>query len=78
VDWYVCTSVSEVGVIALMMEAVQTSETLVDLYQFTRRYNPEDRRLQKMGKFIWFIQATLVSRGCEWRRMSKTLKTGEM
>jgi hypothetical protein len=28
--------------IALMMEAVQTSETLVNSYQCTRRYNPED------------------------------------
>jgi hypothetical protein len=29
--------------IALMMEEVNTSETLVNLYQSTRRYNPEDR-----------------------------------
>jgi hypothetical protein len=28
--------------IALMIEAVQTSETLVNSYQSTRRYNPED------------------------------------
>jgi hypothetical protein len=28
--------------IALMMEAVQTSETSVNSYQSTRRYNPED------------------------------------
>jgi hypothetical protein len=31
--------------IALMMEAVQTSETLVNSYQSTRRYNPEDSHL---------------------------------
>jgi hypothetical protein len=31
--------------IALMMEAVQTSETSVNLYQSTRRYNPEDGHL---------------------------------
>jgi hypothetical protein len=31
--------------IALKMEAVRTSETLVNLYQFTRRYNPEDGHL---------------------------------
>jgi hypothetical protein len=31
--------------IALMMEAVQTSETLVNSYQSTRRYNPEDGNL---------------------------------
>jgi hypothetical protein len=28
--------------IALMMEAVQTAETSVNLYQSTRRYNPQD------------------------------------
>jgi hypothetical protein len=31
--------------IALMMEAVQASETLVNSYQSTRRYNPEDSHL---------------------------------
>jgi hypothetical protein len=31
-----------VRIIALMMEAVETSETLVNSYQTTRRYNPED------------------------------------
>jgi hypothetical protein len=31
--------------IALMMEAARTSETLVQLYQTTRRYNPEDSHL---------------------------------
>jgi hypothetical protein len=30
--------------IALMMEAVMTSETVVNFYQTTRRYNPEGRR----------------------------------
>jgi hypothetical protein len=33
-------------VIALMMEAVQISETSVNSYQSTRRYNPEDSHLQ--------------------------------
>jgi hypothetical protein len=33
-------------VIALMMEAVSTSETLVNFYQITLCYNPEDRHLQ--------------------------------
>jgi hypothetical protein len=28
-----------------MMEAARTSETLVDFYQTTRRYNPEDSHL---------------------------------
>jgi type IV secretory pathway TrbD component len=31
--------------IALMMEAARTSETLVNFYQATRRYNPEDSHL---------------------------------
>jgi hypothetical protein len=31
--------------IALMMEAVSTSETSVNFYQTTRRYNPEDSHL---------------------------------
>jgi hypothetical protein len=31
--------------IALMMEAVSTSETLVNFYQTTRRNNPEDSHL---------------------------------
>jgi hypothetical protein len=52
VDWYEVTNVSEVHItsvitamIALMMEAVRTSETLVKSYQSTRRYNPEDSHL---------------------------------
>jgi hypothetical protein len=31
---------------ALMMEAARSSETLVDFYQTTRRYNPEDSHLR--------------------------------
>jgi hypothetical protein len=33
--------------IALMMEAARTSETLVNFYQTTRRYNPEDSHLRE-------------------------------
>jgi hypothetical protein len=33
-------------IIALMMEAARTSETLVNFYQTTRRYNPEDSHLR--------------------------------
>jgi hypothetical protein len=39
-------AMSEVAsLIALMMEAVQTSETLVNSYQSTQLYNPEDSHL---------------------------------
>jgi hypothetical protein len=34
------------ALIALMMEAASTSETLVNFYQTTRRNNPEDSHLQ--------------------------------
>jgi hypothetical protein len=34
-----------VSIIALMMEAASTSETLVNFYQTTRRYNPGDNNL---------------------------------
>jgi hypothetical protein len=33
-------------IIALMMEAARTSETLVNFYKTTRRYNPEDSHLR--------------------------------
>jgi hypothetical protein len=32
--------------ITLMMESASTSETLVNFYQITRSYNPEDSRFQ--------------------------------
>jgi hypothetical protein len=47
--WYKFTKVSEVlaaSIIAQMMEAARTSETLVNFYQTTRRYNPEDSHLR--------------------------------
>jgi hypothetical protein len=34
--------------IALMMEAARTSETLVNFYQTTRHYNPEDSHLDPL------------------------------
>jgi hypothetical protein len=33
-----------------MMEVVRTSETLVDSYQSTRRYNPEDSHIFTHGR----------------------------
>jgi hypothetical protein len=36
---------ADISLIALMMEAAGTSETLVQLYQTTRCYNPEDSHL---------------------------------
>jgi hypothetical protein len=42
---------------ALMMEATRTSETLVNFYQTTQRYNPEDSHL--LNKYI--AQSKLVS-----------------
>jgi hypothetical protein len=54
VVWYKFTDVSEVLAIsitrvttALMMEAASTSETLVNFYETTRRYNPGDYYLHK-------------------------------
>jgi hypothetical protein len=43
--WKKFTDVSEVltaSIIRAMMEAARTSETLVNFYQTTRRYNPEE------------------------------------
>jgi hypothetical protein len=42
-------NVSEVfaaSIIALMMKAARASQTLVNFYQTTRRYNPEDSHLR--------------------------------
>jgi hypothetical protein len=38
--------------IALMRGAARTSETLVNFYQPTRRYNPEDSHLQTLLLFL--------------------------
>jgi hypothetical protein len=36
--------------VALMMEAARTSETLVNVYQTIRRYNPEDSHLRTLRR----------------------------
>jgi hypothetical protein len=48
------------SLIALMMEAARTSETLVNFYQTTRRYNPEDSHLRFTNVFEHFW-ATVIS-----------------
>jgi hypothetical protein len=45
-DWMGYRALDKVAVIALMMEAANTSETLVNFYQTTRHYNPEDSHLR--------------------------------
>jgi hypothetical protein len=50
--------------IALMMEAARISETLVNFYQTTRCYNPEDSHLHKCFVIPVIIGATgIVTRG---------------
>jgi hypothetical protein len=46
VGFEVLTAVSMKMAIDLMMEAARTSETLVNFYQTTRHYNPEDSHLR--------------------------------
>jgi hypothetical protein len=47
--------------IALMMEAARTSETLVNFYQTTRRYNPEDSHHQDNTSSIEKTQLAKVT-----------------
>jgi hypothetical protein len=48
------------SLIALMMEAAKSSETLVNFYQTTRRYNPEDsdlrtNRRENLKSYLYII-----------------------
>jgi hypothetical protein len=57
------TNVSEVlaaAIINLMMEAASTSETLLNTYQTTQRYNPEDshlhtRRCENLKSYMYHL-----------------------
>jgi hypothetical protein len=54
--------------IALMMEAARTSETLVNFYQTTRRYNPEDSHLrshrrQNLKSYLKTTVVRLINQG---------------
>jgi hypothetical protein len=40
-------------IIALMIEAASTPETSVNIYQTTRRNNPEDSHLHPTNLFTW-------------------------
>jgi hypothetical protein len=48
-------------VIDLMMEATRTSETLVNFYQTTRRYNPEDSHLPIFYLFVVYLLTLSVA-----------------
>jgi hypothetical protein len=58
------TDVSEVLTafinIALMMVAARTSETSVNVYQTTRRNNPEDSHLKIMAKLIKYCKPIFI------------------
>jgi hypothetical protein len=49
------------SVIALMMEAARTSETLVNFYQTTRCYNPEDSNLRTFPRNTFALCFTDLS-----------------
>jgi hypothetical protein len=56
--FWIVAPCSLVMAIALMMEAARTSETLVNFYQATRRYNPEDsylrtHRLEDLKSYVF-------------------------
>jgi hypothetical protein len=54
-----------------MMEAARTSETLVNFYQTTRRYNPEDSHLRTRRRenlksyFLYLSDYQLLKMDCD-------------
>jgi hypothetical protein len=51
--------------IAMMMEAARTSETMANFYQTTWRYNPEDSHLRFALKLIVLIYLWFTQRRCQ-------------
>jgi hypothetical protein len=61
-DYYITSYLFAQGsLIALMMEAVRTSETSVSIYLTTRQYIPEDPKLQLGMKLDFLVMATVSS-----------------
>jgi hypothetical protein len=72
VVWQKFTNVSEVlaaSIIRAMLEAARTSETLVNFYQNTRRYNPEDTNLRNT-KFSVTLLTAEAANVAECRHMN--------
>jgi hypothetical protein len=77
VTFFSFTNVSEdLAAIALMMEAAWSSETLLNFYQTTRRYNPEDSHLRTHHlenlKFYLISSLRAVSVVCVRLTMERT------
>jgi hypothetical protein len=71
-DSYISNSFHARGLlIALMMEAARTSETLVNFYQTTRRYNPEDSHLQVAYRLVMIEQMWTMNRTLRERKRGK-------
>jgi hypothetical protein len=59
-----------------MMEAARTSETLVNFYQTTRRYNPEDSHLRTHRRTVGPNPEKLVKTSNELRFEQKLVYRG--
>jgi hypothetical protein len=53
-------AIIEAESIVLMMEAASTCETSLNVFQTTRRYNPEDSHLQRIQIFTFRISLSSV------------------